>query len=50
MQGKGKGCEERANMVECECGEGHDVIERQKKTEGADTRKYISDDVALWSN
>ena len=37
-------------MVECECREGHDVIERPKKTEGADTRKHISDDVALWSN
>ena len=51
VQGKGKGCEERANMVECECGEGHDVIERQKtKNRGCSTRKHISDDVALWSN
>ena len=50
VQGKGKGCEERANMVECECGEGHDVIERQKtKNRGCSTRKHISDDVALWS-
>ena len=52
----GAGCRERGRdvsseqMVECKCGEGHDVIERQKKTEGADTRKHISDDVALWSN
>ena len=37
----GKG---RANMVECECGEGHDVIERQKtKNRGCSTRKHISD-------
>ena len=34
-------------MVECECGEGHDVIERQKtKNRGCSTRKHISDDVA----
>ena len=54
--GGGAGCRGRGRdvrseqMVARECGEGHDVIERQKtKNRGCSTRKHISDDVALWS-